>query len=79
MYKEASPFYTRVKFWISEFKRDRTSILDEARSGRLKSVVTDETVNKVHDLVMKIDCAIGAALADKRPKASSCGDVNLVS
>ena len=52
VYKDASPSFTTVKYWVSEFKRGRISIMDEARSGRPKTVVTDETVSKVHDLVM---------------------------
>ena len=50
-YGSLAPSYTQVKFWVGEFKRSRTSLKDETRSGR-PSVTTDEEMcNKVRDLV----------------------------
>ena len=37
VYKEASPSYTTVKFWISEFKRSRTSWWNSEQSRYLKN------------------------------------------
>ena len=34
VYGSSAPIYAQVKFWVGEFKRDRTSLEDEARSGR---------------------------------------------
>ena len=33
VYGSSAPSYAQVKFWAGEFKRGRTSIEDEARSG----------------------------------------------
>lgn len=42
-----------MKHWVADYKRDRTSILDEERSGRLKTATTDEMVDLVHQTVME--------------------------
>ena len=34
VYGSSAPSYAQVKFWVGEFKRGRTSLEDEARSGR---------------------------------------------
>ena len=34
VYGSSAPSYAQVKFWVGEFKRSRTSLEDEARSGR---------------------------------------------
>ena len=47
----SAPSYARVKFWVGEFKRGRTSLEDEARSRRPLDA-TDETMcKKVRGLV----------------------------
>ena len=33
VYGSSAPSYAHVKFWVGEFKRGRTSLEDEARSG----------------------------------------------
>ena len=43
--------YAQVKFWIVEFKRSRTSLEDETRSGRTSDAIDEEMCNKVRDLV----------------------------
>ena len=53
VYGEASPSFTTVKYWVAEYKRGRTSILDEERSGRPKTATTDEMVDLVHQTVME--------------------------
>ena len=40
-----------VKFWVGEFKRGRTSLEDEARSGRPLDATDEEMCKKVRDLV----------------------------
>ena len=46
-----APSYSQVKFWIGKFKRGRTSLEDEARSGRPVDVTDEEMCNKVRDMV----------------------------
>ena len=50
-YGSSAPSYAQVKFWVGEFKRYRTSIEDETRSGRPSYATDDEMCNKVRDLV----------------------------
>ena len=47
----SAPSYAQVKFWVGEFKRDRTSLEDEARSGRPLDATDEEKCKKVRDLV----------------------------
>ena len=52
VYGSSAPSYAQVKFWVGEFKRGRTSLEDEARSGRPGRDATDEEkCKKVRDLV----------------------------
>ena len=34
VYGSSAPSYAQVKFWVGKFKRGRTSLEDEARTGR---------------------------------------------
>ena len=43
------PFW--VKFWVGELKRGRTSLEDEARSGRHMDATDEEMCEKIRDLV----------------------------
>ena len=51
VYGSSAPSYAQVKFWVGEFKRGRTSLEDEARSGRLLDATNEEMSKKVGDLV----------------------------
>ena len=51
VYGSSAPSYTQVKFWVGEFKRGRTSLEDEARSGRPLESTDEEMCKKVRDLV----------------------------
>ena len=51
VYGSSAPSYARVKFWVGEFKRGRTSLEDEARSGRPLDATDEEMCKKVRDLV----------------------------
>ena len=51
VYGSSAPSYAQVKFWIGEFKRSRTSVEDETRSGRPSDATDEEMCNKVRDLV----------------------------
>ena len=47
----SAPCYAQVKLWVGEFKRSRTSLEDETRSGRPSDATDEEMCNKVRDLV----------------------------
>ena len=51
VYESSAPPYAQVKFWVGEFKRGRTSLEDEARSGRPLDATDEEMCKKVRDLV----------------------------
>ena len=46
VYGSSAPSYAQVKFWVGEFKRGRTSLEDEARSGRPLMPPTKKCVRK---------------------------------
>ncbi len=41
-----------IKNWFNEFQRGRTSVFDEPRPGALKTATTEDSVKKIHDLVL---------------------------
>ena len=51
VYGSSAPSYAQVKFWVGEFKRSRSSLEYETRSGRLSDATDEEMCNKVRDLV----------------------------
>ena len=51
VYRSSAPSYAQAKFWVGEFKRGRTSLEDEARSGRPLDATDEEMWKKVRDLV----------------------------
>ena len=51
VYGSSAPSFAQVKFWVGEFKRGRTSLEDETRSGRPSDATDEEMCNKVRDLV----------------------------
>ena len=51
VYGSSAPLYAQVKFWVGEFKRSRTSLEDETRSGRPSDANDEEMCNKERDLV----------------------------
>ena len=51
VYESSASSYAQVKFWLGEFKRGRTSLEDEARSGRPLDTTDEEMCKKVRDLV----------------------------
>ena len=51
IYGFSAPSYAQVKIWVGEFKRGRTSLEDEARSGRPLGATDDEMCKKVRYLV----------------------------
>ena len=51
VYGSSAPSYAQVKFWVGEFKRGRTSLEDEARTGCPLDATYEEMCKKVRDLV----------------------------
>ena len=51
VYGSSAPSYAQVKFLVGEFKHGRTSLEDEARSGRPLDATNEEMCKKVRDLV----------------------------
>ena len=51
VYGSSAPSYAQVKFWVGEFKRSRTSLENEARSGRPLDATDEEMCKRVRDLV----------------------------
>ena len=51
VYGSSAPSYVQVKVWVGEFKRDRTSLEDETRSGCPRNATDKEICKKVWDLV----------------------------
>ena len=52
VYGNSAPSFTTVKFWAAEFKRGRTSLGDDERSGRPKTATTDDNIAKIHQMVL---------------------------
>ena len=50
--------------WVNDFKRGKISIEDAPRPGTLKSAVTAENIDKVHDIVLSDRCVKMRELAD---------------
>ena len=50
--RESAPQFTTIKYWVSEFKRGRTSSQDEYGSGRPNKVTMTEMVKKIHKMVL---------------------------
>ena len=50
-YGSSATSYAQIKFWVGEFKCSRTSLEDEARSGRPLDATDEEMCKKVRDLV----------------------------
>ena len=51
VYGSSAPSHAQVKFWVGGFKRGRTSLEDEARSGCPLDATDEEMCKKVRDLV----------------------------
>ena len=75
MYREHCLSRQVVHNWVQKFSEGRTSIEDEHRAGRPVEIATQETLQRVEDIIraerrVTIDAvatAIGAAIRRKRP------------
>ena len=54
-----APSRTSIYPWYGEFNRGRSSLQDEFREGRLKSVVVAETIDAVRQLILQ-DCHVSS-------------------
>ena len=52
VYGDSSPAYSTVAKWAGDFKRGRSSLEDDPRSGRPADVITKEMVASVETLIM---------------------------
>ncbi|UYV61879.1 hypothetical protein LAZ67_1006929 [Cordylochernes scorpioides] len=50
--REEAPSYSTVEKWVAAFKLGRISTEDEHRTGRTVKSVTQENIDKIHDLFM---------------------------
>jgi transposase len=51
-YTDSAPAKSTVEKWSAKFKRGKMSIEDDARNGRPKEAVSDETLNKAHKIIL---------------------------
>jgi len=48
------PSYSAVKNWVDEFKRGRSSVVDEHRSGRPKDAASAKNIQIINDMLNKV-------------------------
>ena len=48
----SAPSFTKIKYWMAEFKRGRTSCQDENRNGLPNEVTSTEMVKKIHKMIL---------------------------
>jgi hypothetical protein len=53
VYGDSSPLFSKIKKWVAEFKRGRTSLEDDPREGRSRNATTPESIKHVHDMVLE--------------------------
>ncbi|XP_018309051.1 uncharacterized protein [Mycetomoellerius zeteki] len=51
VYGDSAPSFATVKRWVAEFKRDRTSLADDERSGQPTTATTDN-IEEIHQMIM---------------------------
>ncbi|KAL6257504.1 hypothetical protein P5V15_011074 [Pogonomyrmex californicus] len=52
VYGDSAPSFATVKRWAAEFKRGRTSLADDERSGRPKTATTADNIENIHQMVL---------------------------
>lgn len=66
---DSAPSKSTVCSWVSEFKRGRTSTIDEPRSGRPKTASSDKMIEKIHRMILN----------DRRSKVRELADATNIS
>jgi len=51
--REHAPSYATVKNWVAKFKRGNFSTCVAPRPGRPKTVITQEIINQIHELILE--------------------------
>lgn len=62
--KDSAPSFPTVHRWVLEFKRGRTSVEDEPRSGRPKTATTSEIIEQIHNMVTENPSLTKREIAD---------------
>ncbi|GFS66529.1 mariner transposase [Trichonephila clavipes] len=75
---ESVPTFTTVKYWVAEFKRDRTSCQNECRCGRPNELTTPEMVNKIHKAVLNDRQLKVRELANHSRHFKKCGKPHII-
>ncbi|KYN15691.1 hypothetical protein ALC57_12093 [Trachymyrmex cornetzi] len=52
VYGDSAPSFATVKRSVVEFKRGRTSLADDERSGRPTTATTTDNIEKIHQMIM---------------------------
>ena len=68
VYGENAPSYATVKRWAAEFRRGRTSLEDDSRSGAPSDAVCEENCHTVENIVMQ------NRRVNVPPDSRHCGD-----
>ncbi|GFT47169.1 HTH_48 domain-containing protein [Nephila pilipes] len=50
--RDSALSFTTVKFWAAEFKNGRISLEDGERLGRPKTATADDSIAKIHQVVL---------------------------
>ena len=68
VYKDCEPSMTTIIYWFNGFKRSQIYVFDEGRPDSSIEVTTDDSVNKIHNIV----------LADSRVKIREITDITKI-
>ena len=64
VYGSSAPSYAQLKFWVGEFKRSRTSLEDETRSGCPSDATDEEMHNKFQNICISLDVNFNESLTN---------------
>ncbi|XP_011647659.1 histone-lysine N-methyltransferase SETMAR-like [Pogonomyrmex barbatus] len=52
IYEDSAPSFATVKRWAAEFKRGRTSLADDERSGRPTTATIADNIERIHQMIL---------------------------
>ncbi|XP_018309484.1 putative uncharacterized protein FLJ37770 [Mycetomoellerius zeteki] len=52
VYGDSVPSFATVKKWVAEFKRGRTNLADDERSGWPTTAITTDNIEEIHQMIM---------------------------